>query len=229
MKENDEPIDNSTTSSGITVTKEKNNGMEEKQYEEMKYTEDQQDNVKTASGLTTVTKKGVEYNTEAQENTAHNEDNKKSAYGLTVQENKNNTGGQLQEEYGEKGKNEYWYQENSTTASDITFNKEGDNATAASGMTVGQDIEEDGQTNILGLTVEVVIIQEEDNNTETSEITVRGDKNNNQKEDRKQGEKDKNREENKKAAYGLTVQENNNNTGGKLQEEYGENGKNEYW
>ena len=57
MKENDEPIDNSTTSSGITVTKEKNNGMEEKQYEEMKYTEDQQDNVKTASGLTISTKK----------------------------------------------------------------------------------------------------------------------------------------------------------------------------
>ena len=61
-------------------------------------------------------------------------------------------------------------------------------------MTVGQDTEEDGQTNILGLTVEVVIIQEDDNNKEISGITVRGDENNNQKEDRKQGEKDKNRE-----------------------------------
>ena len=71
---------------------------------------------------------GGEDSIEAQENTAHNEDNKKAAYGLTVQENKSNTGGQLQEKYGEKGKNEYWYQENSTTASDITFNKEGENA-----------------------------------------------------------------------------------------------------
>ena len=58
-------------------------------------------------------------------------------------------------------------------------------------MTVGKDTEEDSQTNILGFTVELVRIQEKENDTDTSGLTIRGEVDNNKKGGRKQGEREK--------------------------------------
>ena len=87
MKDNDESTDNETTTSGLTVTKEKTTGCRRNKTNKWKIRRTNMTMTQQHHDLRSERGGGggVEYNKEAQENTAHNKDNKTTASGLIVQ------------------------------------------------------------------------------------------------------------------------------------------------